>query len=276
LMNCASGALMTNRDALRARLDQIFRGVFRGSRHEGTLRHLRFLGPDAAAVDEDIEITRFASLPAGIRPTAPGVLRTRMRHVFQRTGGRWVIVSSQNTAVAPAQPPTPGPAPACGVRGSQQWLSTRPSPLDSATLTLGARVARICYSRPHARGRPVDSLVPPRRAWRTGANEPTTLMLTDSAEVGGAPLGAGRYVLLTVPEAEEWTVVFHTTPETEPAKMFSTLRQVAVGTGRVERLAEPVEQFTIRAAAGDSTEGAFLLEWGERRVRVPVRARHGR
>ena len=97
-----SGTVMSDRIALRERLDQIFRGMFRGSRHVGTLRHLRFLGPDIAVVDEDIEITGFTALPPGIRPTAPNILRTRMRHVFQRNDGRWRIVASQNTAVAGA------------------------------------------------------------------------------------------------------------------------------------------------------------------------------
>ena len=96
-----SGMRMTDRATLEARLAQIFGGIFRGSRHVGTLRHLRFLGADAAVADEDIEITGFAGLPAGISPTAPGVLRTRMRHVLERRAGRWVIVASQNTAVAP-------------------------------------------------------------------------------------------------------------------------------------------------------------------------------
>lgn len=97
-----AGRLMADRGALRGRLDQIFHGVFSGSRHVGTLRHLRFLTPDVAVADEDIEITGFTGLPGGIRPTAPGVLRTRMRHVLRRAGERWEIVASQNTAVAPA------------------------------------------------------------------------------------------------------------------------------------------------------------------------------
>jgi len=163
------------------------------------------------------------------------------------------------------------PAPACGARGSQQWLATRPSPLDSATLTVRGTIARICYSRPSARGRSVDSLVPLRRAWRTGANEPTTITLTGPLNIGGAVLERGRYVILTVPQAERWMLVFHTTPDTEPAKMFATLTQVASGGGPVERLARPIEQFTIRPAP-DSMEAAFILEWGERRVRVPVRS----
>jgi hypothetical protein len=52
--------------------------------------------------------------------------------------------------------------------------------------------------------------------------------------------------------------------------MFATLHRVAIGTGRVERIA-PVEQFTIRAVA-DRIDPAFTLEWGTWRVRVPVRA----
>lgn len=96
-----SGTRMADRDILRARLAQIFAGIFRGSRHVGTLRQLRFVGADVAVADEDIEITEFAGLPAGIAQTAPGVLRTRMRHVLRRRRGRWMIVASQNTAVAP-------------------------------------------------------------------------------------------------------------------------------------------------------------------------------
>jgi hypothetical protein len=132
------------------------------------------------------------------------------------------------------------------------------------------RLVLICYSRPSARGRSVDSLVPLGRAWRTGANEPTTITLTGKLSVGGVVLDSGRYVLLTVPGPDQWHLVFNTTTETEPAKMLSSLRQVALGTGRVEPLPKPVEQFTIRSAA-DSTEQAILLEWGTWRVRVPVR-----
>lgn len=171
------------------------------------------------------------------------------------------------SAPAEAQKPSVG----CGTRGAHVWQSTRPSPLDSATLTVEGRVAVFCYSRPSARGRSLDSLVPLGQAWRTGANEPTTLTITDRLSVGGVVLHPGRYVILTVPQTAEWRIVFNTTPDTEPAKMFASLHQVAIGAGRVERSAASVEQFTIRAMP-DSIDPAFTLEWGTRRVRVPVRA----
>ena len=159
----------------------------------------------------------------------------------------------------------------CLARGSHTWLATRPSPLDSATVTVAGAVAKVCYSRPAARGRSVDSLVPPGIAWRTGANEPTTLAVTGTFDVGGATLTPGRYVLLTVPGADGWVFAFHTSAETEPARVFQTMRRVALGRGTVERLATPVEQFTIRGEnPGDGA--AFVLEWGDWRVRLPVRA----
>jgi hypothetical protein len=97
----------------------------------------------------------------------------------------------------------------CGLRGAEHWQSTRASPLDSVSVRLGPATATICYRRPSAKGRKIlDSLLEFGHAWRTGANEPTTLDLTDSAVVAGARLPAGRYVLLTIPDSTQWTIVF--------------------------------------------------------------------
>jgi uncharacterized protein (TIGR02246 family) len=87
--------------SMQARHHEIFQGVFRGSRHHGTVRRLQFLGPDAAVADVDIAVTGYKALPPGSRATEPGVLRTRMKHVLARSNGVWKIASSQNTAVAP-------------------------------------------------------------------------------------------------------------------------------------------------------------------------------
>ena len=95
------GMVMPNAEAMRARHHEIFTGVFKGSRHHGVIRSLRFLTPDVAVADVDIEVTQFTALPPGARPTAPGVLRTRMRHVLKKVTGRWWIAATQNTAVAP-------------------------------------------------------------------------------------------------------------------------------------------------------------------------------
>ena len=107
-----------------------------------------------------------------------------------------------------------------------------------------------------------------------GANEPTTITLTDSMDIGAAVLGPGRYMMLAVPGASRWGFPFYTTPDTEPGKMFRSMKQVAVGSGEVQSSAEFVEQFTIRTEADSSILGGVVLQWGTWRVRIPVRPLH--
>lgn len=115
--------------------------------------------------------------------------------VLVAVGGLGLAVSAWSAAVAQ------NAVPRCRVRGSQEWLATRASPLDSAVLGTGDAIAKICYSRPQTRGRSVyDSLAPFGKAWRTGANEPTILELSAPAGVAGVPLAARRYAILTVPD----------------------------------------------------------------------------
>jgi uncharacterized protein (TIGR02246 family) len=85
------------------RTSQILAGPFRGSRFSYTVRRARMVGADAAIVDTDITISGFNGLP-GVAATKPGVLVTRMKHVFERRNGTWHIAASQNTAIVPASP----------------------------------------------------------------------------------------------------------------------------------------------------------------------------
>ncbi len=40
----------------------------------------------------------------GIAATSPGFLKTHMKYVALKKGGRWYFVAAQNTAVSSAQP----------------------------------------------------------------------------------------------------------------------------------------------------------------------------
>lgn len=105
------GGVMPNAEAIRERHAAVLAGPFKGSHFESTVRHIQFLGPDVAIVDTDIRVTNFRALPRGAVATSPGVLLTRMKHVYQRRDGKWRIIASQNTAVLPTvdAPLTPGP-----------------------------------------------------------------------------------------------------------------------------------------------------------------------
>ncbi len=163
------------------------------------------------------------------------------------------------------------PSPNCKARGSHEWLAHRSSPFDSATVSIAGRTAKICYSRPSARGRLVfGSTVPYGMLWRTGANEPTVLHLPFAAEVAGVRLQPGRYLLLTVPRPESWIIAFYTANSDDSGEMFRTMSQVGQGVASTEPLENPIETFTIRGTDG-SDRAELLLEWQHVRVRIPVR-----
>ena len=162
--------------------------------------------------------------------------------------------------------------PACIAQGTPEFQATRPSPLDSLTFAIGGKTAKVCYSRPSVRGRMVfDSLVQYGKAWRTGANEPTMIHLPVAAEIAGAKLAPGRYLIMTVPNAGDWQIVFNTTDAIDPARMLENLVPVTTGTAKSERTDTHVEKMTIRAA-GTPTPSELILEWEKTRVQIPIKA----
>jgi len=178
-------------------------------------------------------------------------------------GVAWIAVAGPAVAQEPAA--------SCKVRGSFEWLSQRGSPLDSAMVVIGGNVAKVCYSRPSARGRTVfGGLIPYGKAWRTGANEPTVLHLPFPAEVAGVRLDAGRYMLFTVPQPERWVIAIFISDATDPVEMFQTMRSVGEGMVVVESLETHVETFTIRGTTGAAVAD-LILEWERVRVRIPIR-----
>jgi hypothetical protein len=60
--------------------------------------------------------------------------------------------------------------------------------------------------------RPKDAvIVPYGHVWRTGANEATQFVVTDDVLINGQKLAAGSYSLHTIPDKDEWTIVFNGT-----------------------------------------------------------------
>lgn len=180
-----------------------------------------------------------------------------------------VLVPGAALGVVTQQPPQE-----CMWPGPPQFLTDRPSLPDSTMIRIGDTTVKVCYSRPSARGRVIfGELVPFERPWRTGANEPTLLHLPFPAEVAGAHVEPGRYLLLTVPGPAEWAVLLNTSESTTTQDMFADMVEVARGTAVVESLDAPVEVFTIRATGGDR-EGELILEWERTRVRIPIERRN--
>jgi hypothetical protein len=86
----------------------------------------------------------------------------------------------------------------------------RVSPKATVSQTVGLTDVTITYCRPGVKGRVIwGGLVPYDQVWRTGANEATTITFGDEVTIDGNKLPAGTYGLFTIPDKDEWTVVFN-------------------------------------------------------------------
>lgn len=96
------GTVLPGAAAIRAQHVFLFTGPFRGSHSASTVRRVTFLTGTTALVDTDTQLTGYVSLSPGVRPTVPGALRARFKHLVAKRGGAWRITSTQGTAVQPA------------------------------------------------------------------------------------------------------------------------------------------------------------------------------
>jgi hypothetical protein len=170
----------------------------------------------------------------------------------------------------------------------------RPSQKASVMQTIGVTDVTITYSRPGVKGRTIwgdppaamaarakgeatlddsgarqkgDPIVPWGHVWRAGANEATQFVVTDDVTINGQKLAAGSYSLHTIPNKDEWTLVFNGTAnqwgsfQYDPAK--DTLR-VKTKPQWVSDNQEWLEYDIVPAAPNSAT---VVLRW--EKIAVP-------
>lgn len=92
---------------------------------------------------------------------------------------------------------------------AQQDKSKRPSPPAKVEQTLASgAVISIDYSKPALKGRPLATLAPAGKVWRTGANEATIFETSKDVKIEGQTLPAGKYSLFSIPGDIEWVIIF--------------------------------------------------------------------
>jgi uncharacterized protein (TIGR02246 family) len=91
------GQVFIGRPAFAEQHARIFATVYRGSRLEQTVEHLRIVQPDVALVDTSVVL----SIPP--TPALPGrIVRTKLAQVLVRKTGAWQVMSYHNVEVRPA------------------------------------------------------------------------------------------------------------------------------------------------------------------------------
>lgn len=151
------------------------------------------------------------------------------------------------------------------------------SPERTSSFNLKGTKLVVHYSSPSKKGRKIfGDLVPFDKVWRTGANEPTTFSTSQPIEIIDKPLSAGTYSLWTVPNKENWKVIFnHEVPDwgvTLLGDGTKTTRDASKDVISVEvpskATIQPIENFTIDFTNQDQLY--LSLPWDETVVNVPI------
>tara|TARA_Y100000991_G_scaffold139632_1_gene105164 strand:- start:1478 stop:2323 length:846 start_codon:yes stop_codon:yes gene_type:complete len=98
--------------------------------------------------------------------------------------------------------------------GSSQINTPRFSPASELNQMVGLTEFEVKYSRPSMREREIfGNLVPFNKIWRTGADNSTKISFSTDVVMNGKTINAGTYSVFTIPNQNEWTVMFYSDVE---------------------------------------------------------------
>jgi tetratricopeptide (TPR) repeat protein len=136
---------------------------------------------------------------------------------------------------------------------------------------VGLTDVEVEYSRPNKNKREIfGSLVPYGKVWRTGANATTKIKFSDAVKLGDKEIPVGEFVLFTIPNANEWTVIVYKDTKVQSAGDYKQENDQARITAKPSRQANAMESFTIEISDVKGASAMLNFVWDTTRVSVPL------
>ncbi|MFC3198390.1 DUF2911 domain-containing protein [Parapedobacter deserti] len=141
------------------------------------------------------------------------------------------------------------------------------SSAQTITQGLGINTVTLSYFRPNANGRKVfGELVPYNEVWRTGANNIPTLTFDGKVSIAGTEVEPGTYGLLTIPTANEWTVILTKNSKQWGAYAYNQDEDLVRFAVKPKKIGEPVETFTMWFSDVKPQSAKLNLAWEKTQV----------
>ncbi|MES2429199.1 MAG: DUF2911 domain-containing protein [Bacteroidota bacterium] len=154
---------------------------------------------------------------------------------------------------------------------AQTIVTPQASPTQTITQAFSVGNIEISYSRPGLKGRKLGvDLAPYGKVWRTGANSATTIKFTDDVTIGGTLVKAGKYGLLSIPDANEWTLIITKDLNVNQPDLYKQANDVVRVKAPVTKLGNKVETFTINTANFTGSTCDLQLMWENTAVTLPI------
>lgn len=158
-----------------------------------------------------------------------------------------------------------------GMAGAQQLKTPAASPSQTVKQEFGLSNVEVSYSRPAVKGRIIfGDLVPYGKVWRTGANSATTITFGDKVNFGGKEVPAGKYGLLTIPNAYEWTIILTKQLDVTSPATYKEDQDVARVKISVTDLPFPLESFLISFDNIRPSSMDMIIGWDRTIVIIPI------
>ncbi|MBK9759325.1 MAG: DUF2911 domain-containing protein [Flavobacteriales bacterium] len=146
------------------------------------------------------------------------------------------------------------------------------SPKATVEQTIGVTDVKVSYARPSAKGRKIfGGLVPYGEVWRTAANAGSYITFEAPVVINGTSIPAGQYALLTIPDADSWTVVFNKTNKSILFAPYDESQNVLSITLPVQEIPF-IETFTIGFDHLTTDAATLFFAWENTRVSFTVEA----
>jgi Protein of unknown function (DUF2911)/Caspase domain len=182
---------------------------------------------------------------------------------------------------------------------AQQIRLPRPSQKSSVAQAVGGTSVSITYSRPRVNGRQIwgdptaamlarargeatlddqnarkrdEPIVPWGHVWRAGANEATLFVVTDDVLINGQKLPAGRYSLHTIPNPDEWTIIFNGDPDAWGSFVYDPAKDRLRVKVKPQWTTESQEWLMYSFDAVTDTSAQVNIRWEKVRVPFTVQA----
>jgi hypothetical protein len=154
---------------------------------------------------------------------------------------------------------------------AQQLTTPQLSPSQTIKQNFGVGSIELSYSRPGLKGRKLGTdLAPYGQVWRTGANTATTILFSEDVTIGGNTIKAGKYGLLSIPEANEWTLIVTKDLNVNQPALYKAENDVVRVKAPVKKLAEKAETFTINFDKFTGNSCVLQLAWENSIVELPI------
>ncbi len=154
---------------------------------------------------------------------------------------------------------------------AQTLTTPQPSPTQTIKQNFGVGSIELSYSRPAKKDRKVmGDLVPFGKVWRTGANTATTLTFSDDVTIGGKEVKAGKYGLLTIPDAGKWIIIISKDATVNQPANYKVENDAVRLEANTVAMPAVVENFTINFADITGSSCNVQLMWENTAVQFAI------